>query len=709
MLNQKNFSCFNLNSLRPFKWLFASLLIPTLLVAQEKSRDPDRVDDSCELGVQPVRVGLSHIQSGGVGYDKGYSSIDLFATPYSHHDALFFVDVRAHRFTNGKFAANGGLGVRYPYLNTNFAYGANFFYDYRRNNEKNLSQLGVGLEVLGRIWKFRTNGYFPIGTRNYDKETSFKRFKGHHLELKEKYKRTLFGIDAEAEARLYSSKNITAFLATGPYYYQGKDSRNAFGGKARLGGTFFNIGNLTAIASYDGLFGFNFQGEIGVSFQLGKKRRILKNNSLRPQTQDCRFAGEMVDTLNQPVQRNEIIVIADQKRTLTAKNPITGEPLFFIHVNNLASPLGGGTFESPYSTLLTAQNNSQAGDIIYVNAGDRSFIGMDQGFTFKDRQQLLGSGIIQTVSTNKGVIDIPALTPGIHPTITNLNALGNGVDLANNNVLSGFNISGPPGHGVFASGVTSGSTIKNNDILDGGTAGGTQAGIRIIMTPGTSLAQPFEISHNLITSVNAGNDGILIDNATGSGNIGLKVNIHHNLIVGNPSEAILIQRANNGMTGEFTLSGSISNNTLQGNGQEGIFITKAAAALPSIILDLNVDSNLITTNGDAGIHFPFARGRLHVTNNFTGLNISQGIFIETVSPDNLVGKVNGNTVNANTSGVSLEVEAGTGSTIDIEFMNNTARFDQMQLDNNTGNPANFRAKVSGNDGQFLSDAITLVP
>jgi len=662
----------------------------------------------CELDIHPVRMGFRHIQSGGVGYDKGYSSLDLFISPFSQKDALIFFDLRGHRFTGGKFATNAGLGFRYPHLDTGFAYGVNVFYDYRRSNDTNLNQLGVGAEALGRIWSFRANGYFPTGKRVIDRKYSFHRFSGHNLHIKEKSKRSLTGVDAEAEARIYSHQFAKVFLAAGSYYYNGKHNRNAIGGKARLTGRFFDLGSLSAIASYDRLFGFNFQGEVGLSFALGGKRKILKNNSLRPSTEACHYAEQMANTLDYPVQRNEIIVIAKQKQTLVAKDPTTRAPLYFVHVNNTNSFVGSGSFKSPYNTLLSAQNGSKPGDFIYVNVGDGTFINMDRGITLQNLQKFLGSGMDHPVGTSKGAIIIPAMTPGKKPAITNVNLLGNGINLANSNMVAGFNIVGPSGHGIFASGISSGSIIKQNDIVDSGGGGGSQAGIRIILTPGTIPIGTMEISDNLITSVNAGNDGILIDNATGAGNTGLRVNIHHNCISGNPSEGILIQRLNNGMVGNFFLSGTISNNLLQGNAQEGIYVLSQVPA-QSIILDLDIDSNSVVTNGDDGIHFPQANGRLNVTNNFTGSNVTLGIFIETINADRLIGKVNGNKVVSNTSTISLEVEANNTSTIDIEFMNNMVRFDQMQLDNNTGNPVNFRAKVSGNDGVFLSDAITLVP
>ncbi|NGX51459.1 MAG: hypothetical protein K1060chlam2_01325 [Chlamydiae bacterium] len=655
--------------------------------------------DHCELSVRPVHLGVRHIQSGGVGYDKGYSSLDLFITPFSHHESVLFLDLRGHRFTNGKFAANGGLGFRYPYLKRGVIYGANIFYDYRRSNNSSYNQLGMGAEILGRVWSFRANGYLPYGKRVRNRSYSFHRFSGHTLQLKERARRSLAGADAEIEARIFTYRDMKAYLAAGPYFYRGEHSRNASGGKARLTARISDIASLSAVASYDRLFHFNFQGEIGLTFALGKKRRVLKKNSRKRQSRECNFAQQLLEKLDRPVQRNEIIVIGKQRRIFVAKDPFSGAPFHFIHVNNSNSSAGSGSFESPYSTLLSAQNGSKPGDFLYVNAGTRTFIGMNQGITLQNNQKFLGSGMDQLVRTDRGFITLPAMTPGVKPTITNINSLGDGITLANNNRVSGFNISGPLGHGIIASGLSSGSVIQHNDIIDSGGGGGDQAGVRIILTPGTILSGTMEIGHNLISSDNAGNDGILIDNVGGTGNTGLKINIHHNKIVGNPDDGIEILRLA-GMTGDYFLSGNISHNLIQGNGDIGIIVE--GPGQPAIVLDLTVDSNSVLTNGDGGIFFPLARGRLNVTNNFSGSNGDKGIFIQTTGSDNLVGRVNGNRVSNNGDNFSLEIESDSSSTMNIEFKNNVVTApNEILFDVN--NTSIIRAQVSGNDGNFSTE------
>ena len=104
-------------------------------------------DKPCELNLKPIRLGIRHTEGEGIGYNKGYSSLDFTAIPFSVGSLLFLTDLRGHRLTNGKFAGNGGLGVRYPHLNSGYAYGINGFYDYRRQRQTNLNRLGVGLEA----------------------------------------------------------------------------------------------------------------------------------------------------------------------------------------------------------------------------------------------------------------------------------------------------------------------------------------------------------------------------------------------------------------------------------------------------------------------------------------------------------------------------------------------------------------------------------
>jgi hypothetical protein len=98
-----------------------------------------------------------------------------------------------------------------------------------------------------------------------------------------------------------------------------------------------------------------------------------------------------------------------------------------------------GTYESPFNTLSDAESASGPGDVIYVFKGDGTANGMNSGIVLKSRQQLLGAGIDQNISTTLGRVVIPAQESGL-PMISNASdptTLGVQLQLGDN-VLSGF-------------------------------------------------------------------------------------------------------------------------------------------------------------------------------------------------------------------------------------------------------------------------------
>ncbi len=59
------------------------------------------------------RTTLRHIESGGIGYEDGYTTLEAFlASDPSKWAVTPFLDARGHVFDNGKWAANAGVGLR---------------------------------------------------------------------------------------------------------------------------------------------------------------------------------------------------------------------------------------------------------------------------------------------------------------------------------------------------------------------------------------------------------------------------------------------------------------------------------------------------------------------------------------------------------------------------------------------------------------------
>ena len=67
---------------------------------------------SCCNEIKHMRIDARHIEAEGIGYNQGYTTLETFLAPDNDAVLVPFLDLRAHVFNNGKFAANAGVGGR---------------------------------------------------------------------------------------------------------------------------------------------------------------------------------------------------------------------------------------------------------------------------------------------------------------------------------------------------------------------------------------------------------------------------------------------------------------------------------------------------------------------------------------------------------------------------------------------------------------------
>ncbi|MGD0665106.1 MAG: inverse autotransporter beta domain-containing protein [Rhabdochlamydiaceae bacterium] len=433
-----------------------------------------------------MRVSARYTSPKGVGYDQGYTTLETFLSPWDvfNDKWLPFVDGRGHIFDNGKWAANAGLGVRY--LSCSRVWGINSYYDYRNTQHRNYNQVSVGLETLGTFWDLRINGYLPVGkthTRLY--ETRFKAFKENSMLVSSKRQFAMKGINAEAGFHVDHFRKVPLYFAAGPYYLSGKGA-STWGGEFRARVDLLkHYVRLEGNTSYDHFFKWTGQGQISINIPFGGRDNVKKRGDC------CRQAMRLSERIVQPVDRSEIIPVGKQRVTGPAINPATGEPFFFIFVNNTSHSLG--TFESPYPTLLEAQNASSPNDVIFVFPGDGSTTGMNAGITLQNGQMLLGAASKYSLTTTLGTVSVPALAASM-PILTNTTTAPV-VTLANNNTVSGLQISNVNGNGISGTGITNFTATQNSFI--GGNAA-TGAGEAILLN---NISGQLTVDSNLFVQI----------------------------------------------------------------------------------------------------------------------------------------------------------------------------------------------------------------
>lgn len=667
----------------------------------------------CSPGKKHYRTSIRHIESGGIGYEDGYTTLEMFLAPDPNQWKVTpFLDTRGHVFDNGKWAANAGVGLRALWENR--AYGINLYYDYRNTSRLNSNQIGMGLETLGELCDFRINGYLPLGAKfsgPYD--LVFGSFSGNYMFVKQKYQSAMKGADAEWGFHFGKSKFFDFYAAAGPYYFIGKKTPATWGGKARISGTYKDILNIEISDSYDGTFQNKFQGQVSLSFSFGPKSKVKQEG------RTCKMADTLNDRMLQPVGRQEIIVIDKFKKSTIAIDPATGLPYFFVFVNNISN--SNGTYESPYHSLTQAQENSAPGNIIYVLPGDGSTRGMATGIFLQENQKFWGSGTGHWIQTTEGPVLIPPQTNGA-PTITNtdINTEGNVVTLANNNSVSGFTIDSASNDAIIGTNIqnleVSSCKIENatrfsinasfpsttfvsltNNNLSNNTNGiflTFNGPSNLICSNNTFESQssissiPLEIdTHNNYLTAQVENN-IFNNNITGSirfnitNLLGLDANIINNKITNNGTGSIstlgssvhvLADGTNNNCSinlkgnlfsrntsnslfldtaGTFTdLSITASSNTMSNNGGSAI-----ALSTPVDILTLRITDNIITQCNDNGIAVIAS-----------GLSTTGNLVISGNSISDLGNMANGIAINQNFTNLNLTISnnlinqcAGTG-------------------------------------------------
>ena len=453
---------------------------------------------------QHYRMGLRHIEAGGIGYDKGYTTLEGFFAPNPNISKVMpFLDVQGHGFDNGQIATNVGFGIRK--IVGCRVFGANVYYDYRNAANSNYNQMGFGIESLGKRWDFRVNAYVPIEKNiSFDEIYEFGGFSENNMMLSQNYHFSMKGMNANIGVHFGTNKVCDFYACAGTYFYAGQIGPHIWGGKASFMVRFNKYVTLEVSNSYDIMFLNRFQVQLGFSIPFGTATH-------EPEIGDyscCDTSDLLLSRMTQPVQRQEIIVL-DQNQDVAAINPQTGQPYRFIFVDNTSN--SSGTYESPYHSLIQAQNNSVPGDILYVFPGDGTTRGMDQGITLQRNQNFWGSGINHTLQTSQGSILLPAQST-IAPMMTNIDidTLGDAITLSSVNEVSGFTIVDSINNGIFGSNVNNLSvdhcTFQGTRVYCINTASAGQATVSVTnntMTNNTNGSSfDFNGSSNLLISGN---------------------------------------------------------------------------------------------------------------------------------------------------------------------------------------------------------------
>lgn len=230
---------------------------------------PSEPQKECHLNfLIPKRITLRHVEGSGdgIGFNTDYSTLALlFASEYKVGHFMPMIDLRGHRFDNGHFAANIGVATRYIPQPNAFCelLGFNLFYDWREGLHQSFNQVGVGIEILGKRWDFRANGYIPIGDVVFEKKCVFDDYVGHYRATRHVCEFTNYGYNLEVGYLIVNSKNFLLYAAAGPYYLARKSHHHhTRGWEARIRPQFRDYLAVDLSISHDPVFETVYQAAV---------------------------------------------------------------------------------------------------------------------------------------------------------------------------------------------------------------------------------------------------------------------------------------------------------------------------------------------------------------------------------------------------------------------------------------------------------------
>ncbi len=583
------------------------------------------------------RVAYRFDEADAVGRQGGLSTLDIFLplAESPSRDELAFRDVRfLYYHDQNWFAANVGGGYRRYLPSHDITLGGYGYYDFHRMGGQDIHQAVGGVECLGDLVDARANFYIPFGDKRQSLRSTFTPnadalFQGNNLLVgggltRQVFQQALTGFDAEVGIRLYASPALEVRSFAGGYYYDGEGSAGAVGPRFRLEGRIFDYATAEASFQHDRVFKTTVGVAMTVSFPRLSGRRHVEDPAqpLNPS-----------DRLGDPVLRTGHVALERQTKITTtprqaAIDPLTGQPLFFLHVT--PGGAGNGTIESPFGALAQAVGDPRfaAGNLVVYDRSGGVFAG---NVTFAPGTRLLSNSPIQMLqTTNFGVVTLPF--SGADTNLAALPTINGTVRLANDSTLSGYAV----------------NPLAGNDAVTG---------------PSAKLFSNVQVDNNIITG---GQRGVGFDDVGGT------VVVRDNRITGSGTSAISV-----GVQSASSATLDLSNNRIASPTQNGIEVLVNTLSGTNASVTANLAGNTITGAGNNGIAIQNdASSSLMatLTGNSANLSGASGLALFSTNGTNTarITATNNTFTNSTNPDVLADYSLGSSTTVKLGFDGNIA-------------------------------------
>lgn len=235
----------------------------------------------------PKRITAFGVVGNGIGYDGGYSGLDvMFAPEYPAFAVMPFIEAQGIFIFENQWAANLGVGGRSMSDKIPAMVGFNAFYSFREGNHGGYHQLGIGAELIGRRWELNANGYIPLGNTKHVRKCTFDDYIGDYKAVRKKKEKALFGGNIGLSLLAAQAGDFMLYASGGPYFLTGKSAHpQVWGGQVAIQPQFGDYFALSFIVSSDNYFGTLYQGGFVLSLPLYqftklKKPRVVTNRQI---------------------------------------------------------------------------------------------------------------------------------------------------------------------------------------------------------------------------------------------------------------------------------------------------------------------------------------------------------------------------------------------------------------------------------------------
>lgn len=499
---------------------------------------------------------IGHVAGPTVGRDDSLTHVNL--QPYVFiEENMFFGDFRMYRLNDAGVGGNIGGGWRGYFADHDAILGAVGYYDVDDTRSQEFQQMGLSLELFTRWLDVRANWYIPFGETEQILGTTFvrgsQRFQENLLlvDTITTFGNAAEGVDVTGTVPVpwEMLEPYHVEMSAGFYHYQVRDEKlpNLWGWRLRADASFFNrmlhtFVELTNDRQHDTNVVFGASLDYYGGFE---NRSRIKDRQYYRMSEFVRRSYNVV-TIESDVLNTGVPVI----------NPATGNPYFFVHIDQ--SDLGGGlmngTFENPFELPNQAFTEAPNGEVFLVHGGN-TYMGDDATIVVPEGKIFLGENVPgrpQTLpSPGLGDVELPSANPGAGP-VNLFQSTGSAIDGTNALLVGAFTIVDPNENGLLVTGPSAltgmqffrdisifgadgdGILFENAagtydmirvtvaaDDTFGGVAGDGAMGNAFHVSGGSAIVTAFDVDSDVLTAPTFENSGnnqneiILIENTLG--------------------------------------------------------------------------------------------------------------------------------------------------------------------------------------------------